>query len=223
MSDFYDKKNFFINSLNLDEKSRFDIRNRRFDNLFKRVFEEIEKASKVVEKPCVKVEFKPFKRRLTRKKKSVAKICPDTGNQLEIFDSINSASKAVGGHHSHIVNALNGKIELAYGFKWKEVDRHKVCPACKELLHESKYRTEIHLGKAKLGTSCLSCEKIDRKITSTIAILREQGIKGTRNQLKGLALEYIPYAEKVRQREYSNFVKHAIKTNIEQSFEEYKK
>lgn len=43
------------------------------------------------------------------------------GNYIQTFDSIKTATSAVSGQATNIVKALKGKINSAYGYKWKYV------------------------------------------------------------------------------------------------------
>lgn len=42
-----------------------------------------------------------------------------SGNYIQTFDSVKSATNAVSGQATNIVKALKGKIHSAYGYQWK--------------------------------------------------------------------------------------------------------
>ena len=55
-------------------------------------------------------------------KKFVQQINPDTEDVISTFDSTRIAAKSIGvTTNSHIIEACNGKLEMAYGYKWRYI------------------------------------------------------------------------------------------------------
>ena len=52
-------------------------------------------------------------------KKKVAKLDKSTSEVLETFESLQDAGKSTGFNKQNISKVCNGKVNSAYGFKWK--------------------------------------------------------------------------------------------------------
>ena len=219
--DFWDKKQEFINSLGLSEQDKFTLRNNKFNPLFEKIFELSEKP-KVKYKYDTKVIYKPCQcETAMRRTTSVAKICLETGKELERFGSINDGAKSVNGSHSHIIANLKGECDSAYGFKWVKINRHKVCPMCKELKHTSNYRQEIVKGKIKIGGYCYPCEQWKNKYNE----IRRELLKANYSdeESREVAKQCMDYKEQIKKHQFIKFVRAVAKNGILEAFEEYKK
>jgi len=221
--DFFDKKNEFINSLELSEQIKFELRNKRFTPFFKQVLEQISKP-KIKYKYDTRIVYKDkpcLCERTMRQVQSVAKVCLKTGEVIEKFASINDGAKSVNGSHAAIIGVLKGTGKSAYGYFWKKIDRLKVCPSCLELKPIREYREEQVNGKPKIGGYCFPCEEKKNKFHETKRTLMGSGLP--KKEAEKLALKCIDLLPNIRNREFSPFVREVAKNGIDKALKEYKK
>jgi hypothetical protein len=70
-----------------------------------------------VTRPKTIVEEKP-----KVEKRFVQQINPDTEDVINTFESTRIAAKSIGAKtNSHIIDVCNGKLEMAYGYKWRYI------------------------------------------------------------------------------------------------------
>jgi hypothetical protein len=221
--DFFDKKNEFINSLELSEQIKFELRNKRFTPFFKQVLEQISKP-KIKYKYDTRIVYKDkpcLCERTMRQVQSVAKVCLKTGEVIEKFASINDGAKSVNGSHAAIIGVLKGTGKSAYGYFWKKIGRIKVCPSCLELKPIREYREEQVNGKPKIGGYCFPCEAKKNKFHETKRTLMGSGLP--KKEAEKLALKCIDLLPNIRNREFSPFVREVAKNGIDKALKEYKK
>jgi len=221
--DFFDKKNEFINSLELSEQIKFELRNKRFTPFFKQVLEQISKP-KIKYKYDTRIVYKDkpcLCERTMRQVQSVAKVCLKTGEVIEKFASINDGAKSVNGSHAAIIGVLKGTGKSAYGYFWKKIGRIKVCPSCLELKPIREYREEQVNGKPKIGGYCFPCEAKKNKFHETKRHFIKSGFE--KKESEKLANKCIELLPRIKDRQFLPFLREVAKNGIDKALKEYKK